>query len=47
MSWLLMSSLPALWFGALVVVCRWMYGATKNGSDLDEGQVVGRMGNAA
>ena len=42
MSWLLLS-----WSGALVVVCRWVYAATKNGSDLDEEQLARKMGNVA
>ena len=42
MTWLLLS-----WIGALVIICCWVYGATMNGSDVDEGQVAGRMGNVA
>ena len=42
MTWFL---LP--WTVALVVVCYWVYAATKNGSDLDEDQVARRLRNVA
>ncbi len=42
MTWFLLS-----WTGALVVVCYWVYAATKNGSYLDEEQVARRMRSVA
>jgi len=42
MTWFLL-----FWSGALIVVCYWVYAATKNNSDLDEEQVVRRMHNVA
>lgn len=42
MTWLLLS-----WMGALVIVCYWVYGATMNGSDVDEEQVARRMRTVA
>jgi hypothetical protein len=42
MTWFLLC-----WTVALVIVCFWVYGATMNGSDLDEEQVARRMHNAA
>ena len=42
MTWLLLA-----WTVALVIVCCWLYAATKNGSDLDEEQVARRMRNVA
>jgi hypothetical protein len=42
MTWLLLT-----WTVALVIVCYWVYGATMNGSDLDEEQVARRIRNVA
>jgi hypothetical protein len=42
MTWLLLA-----WTVALAIVCYWVYGATANGSDLDEEQVARRMRNVA
>ncbi len=42
-----MTSLLLLWLGALLIICYWVYGATKNGSDPNEEQVALRIRTVA
>jgi len=42
MSWLLLS-----WSVALLIVCWWIYAATRDGNDFDEEQLARKMRNAA